>query len=56
VRFASVVGRENVIAGSDCGFATFAGSLEIHASIVWAKLAALAEGARRASKRLWGRS
>ncbi|HET9490392.1 MAG TPA: cobalamin-independent methionine synthase II family protein [Methylomirabilota bacterium] len=56
VRFASVVGRENVIAGSDCGFATFAGSLEIHSSIVWAKLAALAEGARRASRRLWGRS
>ncbi len=55
-RFASVVGRENVIAGSDCGFATFAGSMEIHPSIVWAKLAALAEGARIASRRLWGRS
>jgi 5-methyltetrahydropteroyltriglutamate--homocysteine methyltransferase len=54
VRFASVVGRENVIAGSDCGFATFAGSLEIHPSIVWAKLSALAEGARLASRRLWG--
>jgi 5-methyltetrahydropteroyltriglutamate--homocysteine methyltransferase len=53
-RFARVVGRENVIAGSDCGFATFAGSLEIHPSIVWAKLAALAEGARIASRRLWG--
>jgi len=52
-RFAAVVGRENVIAGSDCGFATFAGSLEIHPSIVWAKLAALAEGARIASRRLW---
>ena len=49
-----VVGRENVIAGSDCGFATFAGSMEIHPSIVWAKLAALAEGARLASRRLWG--
>jgi methionine synthase II (cobalamin-independent) len=52
-RFASVVGRENVIAGSDCGFATFAGSLEIHPSIAWAKLGALAEGARIASARLW---
>jgi 5-methyltetrahydropteroyltriglutamate--homocysteine methyltransferase len=55
-RFAEVVGRERVIAGSDCGFATFAGSMEIHASIVWAKLAALAEGARLASRRLWGRA
>jgi 5-methyltetrahydropteroyltriglutamate--homocysteine methyltransferase len=54
-RFAAVVGRENVIAGSDCGFATFATSKEIHASIVWAKLAALAEGARIASRNLWGR-
>jgi 5-methyltetrahydropteroyltriglutamate--homocysteine methyltransferase len=55
VRFAKVVGRENVIAGSDCGFATFATSKEIHASIVWAKLQALAEGARIASRELWGR-
>jgi 5-methyltetrahydropteroyltriglutamate--homocysteine methyltransferase len=54
-RFAAVVGRENVIAGSDCGFATFATSKEIHASIVWAKLAALAEGARIASRNLWAR-
>jgi 5-methyltetrahydropteroyltriglutamate--homocysteine methyltransferase len=54
VRFAKVVGRENVIAGSDCGFATFASSKEIHASIVWAKLQALAEGARIASRELWG--
>ena len=53
VRFAKVVGRENVIAGSDCGFATFASSKEIHASIVWAKLQALADGARIASKELW---
>jgi len=56
VRFAAVVGRENVIAGSDCGFATFAGSKEVHPSIVWAKLKALADGARIASKELWGRS
>ena len=52
-RFASVVGRERVIAGSDCGFATFAGSPEIHPTVVWAKLAAMAEGARIASRRLW---
>ena len=39
VRFASIVGRENVIAGADCGFATFAGSTEIHPSVAWAKLA-----------------
>jgi 5-methyltetrahydropteroyltriglutamate--homocysteine methyltransferase len=54
-RFAEVVGRENVIAGSDCGFATFASSKEIHASIVWAKLKALTDGAAIASKELWGR-
>ena len=53
VRFASVVGRENVIAGADCGFATFAGSTEIHPTIAWAKLRSLVEGARLASKRLW---
>ena len=47
-RFASVVGRERVIAGADCGFATFAGSKEIHPQVAWAKLAALVEGARRA--------
>jgi 5-methyltetrahydropteroyltriglutamate--homocysteine methyltransferase len=52
-RFASLVGRERVIAGSDCGFATFAGSKEVHPSIVWAKLKALAEGARLASRELW---
>jgi len=52
-RFAKMVGRENVIAGSDCGFANFANSREIHASIVWAKLEALAEGARIASKKLF---
>jgi len=54
-RYAKVVGRENVIAGSDCGFATFAGSKEIHASIVWAKLKALSDGAALASKQLWGK-
>jgi 5-methyltetrahydropteroyltriglutamate--homocysteine methyltransferase len=55
-RFAGIVGRENVIAGSDCGFATFAGSDEVHESIVWAKLAALAKGAQIASRELWGTS
>jgi 5-methyltetrahydropteroyltriglutamate--homocysteine methyltransferase len=54
VRYAKVVGRENVIAGSDCGFATFAGSKEIHPSIVWAKFKSLSEGAAIASKQLWG--
>ncbi len=54
-RFASVVGRENVIAGADCGFATFAGSTEIHPTIAWAKLKSLADGARLATERLWGR-
>ena len=52
-RFADVVGRERVIAGADCGFASFAGSNEVHPSIVWAKFKALVEGARLASKRLW---
>ena len=54
-RFAKIVGRENVIAGSDCGFATFAGSDEVHESIVWAKFAALAKGAQIASKELWAK-
>jgi 5-methyltetrahydropteroyltriglutamate--homocysteine methyltransferase len=53
VRFASAVGRENVIAGADCGFGTFAGSQEIHESVVWAKFSAMTEGARIASERLW---
>jgi 5-methyltetrahydropteroyltriglutamate--homocysteine methyltransferase len=52
-RFADVVGRERVIAGADCGFASFAGSNEVHPSIVWAKFAALVEGSRIASLRLW---
>lgn len=53
-KYAQVVGRENVIAGSDCGFATFAASNEIHPTVTWAKLEALVEGARRATKELWG--
>jgi len=51
--FASAVGRENVIAGVDCGFGTFAGRVQVDSKIVWMKLASLAEGARRASRRLW---
>jgi len=55
VRFAQVVGRERVIAGADCGFATFAGSTEIHPTVAWAKLKSLTDGARLATKTLWGR-
>ena len=54
-RFASVVGRERVIAGADCGFASFAANKEFVESVVWAKLEALAEGARIASRELWKR-
>jgi 5-methyltetrahydropteroyltriglutamate--homocysteine methyltransferase len=54
-RFAGAVGRENVIAGADCGFASFSTSCEVHPTVVWAKLAALAEGARIATNELWGR-
>ena len=51
-RFAEVVGRENVIGGSDCGFASFASSeQEIHPRIVWAKLTSLATGADIASNK-----
>jgi 5-methyltetrahydropteroyltriglutamate--homocysteine methyltransferase len=53
VQYAGVVGREQVIAGVDCGFGTFAGRLQVDSKIVWMKLAALAEGARLASKELW---
>jgi 5-methyltetrahydropteroyltriglutamate--homocysteine methyltransferase len=53
LRFASIVGRERVIAGADCGFASFAGSNEVHPSIVWAKFKALVDGARLASRQLW---
>jgi 5-methyltetrahydropteroyltriglutamate--homocysteine methyltransferase len=53
VNYANVVGRENVIAGTDCGFGTMAYGSGIYPPIVWAKLEAMAEGARIASKRLW---
>jgi 5-methyltetrahydropteroyltriglutamate--homocysteine methyltransferase len=52
-RYARLVGRENVIAGTDCGFGTWVGQAAVDPDIVWAKLAALAEGARLASRQLW---
>jgi 5-methyltetrahydropteroyltriglutamate--homocysteine methyltransferase len=52
VRYAKLVGRENVLAGTDCGIGTRVG----HPSICWAKFEAMAEGARRATKQLWGRA
>ena len=54
VNFAKLVGRENVIAGSDCGFAQAEGIQRVHPQVMWAKYEALAEGARLASKQLWG--
>jgi 5-methyltetrahydropteroyltriglutamate--homocysteine methyltransferase len=52
VRYAKLVGRENVLAGTDCGLGTRVG----HPSICWAKFETMTEGARRATKMLWGRS
>jgi 5-methyltetrahydropteroyltriglutamate--homocysteine methyltransferase len=52
-RYAGVVGRENVIAGADCGFATFANAPTVVPTIAWAKFGSLVEGARVASSRLW---
>ena len=52
-RFAGIVGRERVIAGTDCGFSTFAGFGAVDPDIVYAKLATLAEGAALASRNLW---
>jgi 5-methyltetrahydropteroyltriglutamate--homocysteine methyltransferase len=53
-RFAKLVGRENVIAGSDCGFSSQATyNPEVHPTVVWAKFQAMAEGARLATKQLW---
>src|ERR1051326_5991738 len=53
MRFAGAVGRERVIAGTDCGFGTSGGGDEVHPEVAWAKLAALVEGARLASQRLY---
>jgi 5-methyltetrahydropteroyltriglutamate--homocysteine methyltransferase len=53
MRFADIVGRERVMAGSDCGFSTFAGFGAVDPDIVYMKLGAMAEGARLASRKLW---
>jgi 5-methyltetrahydropteroyltriglutamate--homocysteine methyltransferase len=52
-RYARLVGRENVIAGSDCGFGTWVGQAAVDPDVVWAKMAAMAEGARIASREFW---
>jgi 5-methyltetrahydropteroyltriglutamate--homocysteine methyltransferase len=52
-RYANLVGRENVIAGSDCGYGTWVGQAAVDPDVVFAKLAAMAEGARIASKQFW---
>jgi 5-methyltetrahydropteroyltriglutamate--homocysteine methyltransferase len=54
-RYANLVGRENVMAGSDCGFGTWVGQAAVDPDVVWAKMAAMAEGARIASGRFWKR-
>jgi 5-methyltetrahydropteroyltriglutamate--homocysteine methyltransferase len=54
VRYANVIGRERVIAGTDCGLGTFAGFGPVHPDIAWAKLQTLAEGAAIASQQLFG--
>jgi 5-methyltetrahydropteroyltriglutamate--homocysteine methyltransferase len=52
-RYAERVGRENVIAGSDCGYGTWVGQAAVDPDVVWAKMAAMAEGARIATKKFW---
>jgi 5-methyltetrahydropteroyltriglutamate--homocysteine methyltransferase len=52
-RYAGLVGRENVVAGSDCGYGTWVGQAAVDPDVVWAKLAAMAEGARIASRQFW---
>ena len=52
-RYARLVGRENVIAGTDCGFGTWVGQAAVDPDIVWAKLASMAAGARLASREFW---
>jgi 5-methyltetrahydropteroyltriglutamate--homocysteine methyltransferase len=56
VRYAEVVGKERVIAGTDCGFGTFAGFGSVYPPFCWMKMKALSEGARLASTKLWGRA
>jgi 5-methyltetrahydropteroyltriglutamate--homocysteine methyltransferase len=52
-RYAKLVGRENVVAGSDCGYGTWVGQAAVDPQVVWAKMAAMAEGARIASRVFW---
>jgi 5-methyltetrahydropteroyltriglutamate--homocysteine methyltransferase len=52
-RYAKLAGRENVVAGSDCGFGTWVGQAAVDPDVVWAKMAAMVEGARIASRRFW---
>ena len=52
-RYARLVGRENVIAGTDCGFGTWVGQAAVDPDIVWAKLGSMAAGARLASREFW---
>jgi 5-methyltetrahydropteroyltriglutamate--homocysteine methyltransferase len=52
-RYARLVGRENVIAGTDCGFGTWVGQAAVDPGVVWAKFASMAEGARLASRQFW---
>ena len=52
-RYARLVGRENVIAGTDCGFGTWVGQAAVDPDVVWAKLASMAAGARLASREFW---
>ena len=52
-RYANLVGRENVIAGSDCGYGTWVGQAAVDPDVAWAKLAALTEGARIATRQFW---
>ena len=54
-RYAKLVGRENVMAGSDCGFGTWVGQAAVDPEVVWAKMAAMAEGARLATREFWKR-
>jgi 5-methyltetrahydropteroyltriglutamate--homocysteine methyltransferase len=55
-RYANLVGRENVMLGTDCGYGTWVGQAAVDPDVVWGKLAAMAEGARLASQQFWGRA
>jgi 5-methyltetrahydropteroyltriglutamate--homocysteine methyltransferase len=55
IRYANLVGKENLIAAADCGFGTFASTNDLFETVAWYKFAALVQGAAMASKKLWGR-